>query len=196
LPRELSLLVRLSSPSYFLSRQQLVWSFLVPGYCCRRAACTPISRLVIEYQKLSIDLAARCAASRPGLFHYEGMDRRNHKRFEVVATARFSWTDLRGNRWRGRGRTRDISETGVFVVTPDCPPSGATVRLEVRAASLSRSGLMMQAKGQVVRVEVGKSAPAIAGFAAATRSLKLRDCKPGFTARTSHLESGQSRKPN
>jgi PilZ domain len=109
------------------------------------------------------------------------MDRRNRKRFDLEATARFSWTDAGGVRWKGQGRTRDISETGVFVLTPECPPSGASVRLEVRASALTQSGLMMQARGQVVRVEPSVAPAAAAGFAAATRSLKLRNCKPGVT---------------
>jgi len=121
------------------------------------------------------------------------MDRRNHQRFEVTATARFSWTDAGGVRWQGQGRTRDISEKGVFVLTPDCPPSGATVRLEVRASRLTKSGLIMHTKGQVVRVEVTEAPAAVAGFAASTRSLKLRDCKPGVTARTPQFGSGSFR---
>jgi len=124
------------------------------------------------------------------------MDRRNHKRFEVEGTARFSWTDAGGTRWQGQGRTRDLSETGVFVHTPDCPPSGVTVRLEVRVTTLTESGLIMQTSGQVVRVEAGEAQAAVAGFAAATHSLKLRDCKPSFTARPPEFGPGHTRKPN
>jgi len=150
----------------------------------------------MQYQKSSSDFHVLFPSLEPGRSHSVAMDRRNHKRFEVEATARFSWTDAGGVRWQGRGLTRDISETGVFVLTPDCPPSGVTVRLEVRASSLTRSGLMMQAKGQVVRVEASEASAAIAGFAAATRSLKLRECKPGVMARTSEYGPGHSRKPN
>lgn len=109
------------------------------------------------------------------------MDRRHHKRFNLEATARFSWTDAVGVRWQGRGLTRDISETGVFVLTPHCPPSGVNVRLQVRNSDLSTSGLMMQTRGQVVRVEPSEQPHSTAGFAAATRSLKLRNCKPVVT---------------
>jgi len=124
------------------------------------------------------------------------MDRRNHKRFELEATAQFSWTDSGGVHWQGQGRTRDISETGVFVCTPHCPPSGATVRLEVRASALSNSGLMMHTRGQVVRVEAGEVASAAAGFAVSARSLKLRNCKPGVMGRGIESGAGYSRKPN
>lgn len=109
-------------------------------------------------------------------------------------------------RWRGRGLTRDISETGVFVVTRDAPPSGAAVKVEVRAYSPSGPGLLMQAKGQVVRVEINEQPASGVGFAAATRSLILRNCKPEVTGRDPEYgpESGlgsrafpiHSRKPN
>jgi PilZ domain len=106
------------------------------------------------------------------------MDRRHHKRYHLQATARFSWKDAGGARFEGSGLTRDISEKGVFVLTKHIPPSGTTVRLEVRAPSHSGSGLLIQSRGQVVRVEGAAQPPATLGFAAATRSLKLRDCNP------------------
>ena len=118
------------------------------------------------------------------------MDRRNYKRFELHATARFSWTDQGGVRCQAEGRIRDISETGVFVQAPVCPPSGVSVRLEVRASELATSGLMMQTRGQVVRVEPGAEPMAAAGFAAATRSLKLRNCKPVVTGPGAHFQPG------
>jgi PilZ domain len=106
------------------------------------------------------------------------MDRRHHQRYELQATARFSWKDAAGARFEGQGLTRDISEKGVFILTPHVPPSGTTVRLEVRAPSHSGSGLLIQSRGQVVRAERVSLAQAGAGFAAATSSLKLRDCNP------------------
>jgi len=106
------------------------------------------------------------------------MDRRLHQRFDLQATARFSWKDAGGVRIEGQGLTRDISEKGVFVLTPQVPPSGTSVRLEVRAPSLSGSDLLIQSRGQVVRVEGASQPQAGAGFAAATSSLKLRDRNP------------------
>jgi PilZ domain len=160
----------------------------------------------MQYQKNSIELVSRFShpAARP--LGAQRMDRRIHKRFDLEATARFSWTDAGGVRWQGQGRTRDISETGIFVVTPDCPPSGVPVRLEVRASALTQSGLVMQTRGQVVRVEPSVAPAPAAGFAASTRSLKLRNCKPGVTrlgteyqvdpAISSKSLTDQSRKPN
>ena len=77
------------------------------------------------------------------------------------------------------------------MLTPECPPSGSTVRLEVLASALSGSGLMIETRGQVVRVESIVSLPDVAGFAAATRSLKLRDCKPAVTEQGAEYGLGQ-----
>jgi hypothetical protein len=137
------------------------------------------------------------------------MDRRLHERFDLEASASFSWKDEGGIRWRGRGLTRDISETGVFIVAADVPPSGSPVRLEVHAYSEAGPGLLMQTKGKVVRVEAvgAKTQVAIGtGFAVVTNSLVLRNCKPATTGRdrgskvssgvVSRALSSYSRKPN
>lgn len=136
----------------------------------------------------------------------EPMDRRHQRRYDLQAAAHFSWKDAGGIRWRGRGFTRDVSETGLFVVTRDAPPSGVPVKVEVRALSQLGSGLLMQAKGQVVRVQVNEQPASGVGFAVATRSLVLRSCKPDVTAqdrelgqvsRATHDElPGRSRKLN
>jgi len=92
------------------------------------------------------------------------------------------------------------------VITRDAPPFGVTVKVEVRALSKSGTGLLMQAKGQVVRLEINQQPASGVGFAAATRSLVLRGCSSDVTVREreSDLPSGMtpggfpghSRKPN
>jgi len=160
----------------------------------------------MQYLKNSSDLVFGCStpAARPA--GSERMDRRHYKRFELQATAHFSWIDAGGVRSEGQGITRDISEMGIFVQTSACPPSGAAVRLQVRASALSTSGLMMQTSGRVVRLEPGEQAASATGFAAATRSLKLRNCKPVVTDLGAEYRLGSqpgteswsnhSRKPN
>jgi len=127
----------------------------------------------MQYQKTSIESAAAAAVS------HSAMDRRRHDRYDLEAAARFSWRDDGGVRWRCRGLTRDISETGIFVVAGDTPPSGARVRLEVHAWSPAGSGLLMQTTGKVVRVEASARPAGTAGFAIVTSSLVLRNCRPG-----------------
>src|SRR5271168_418392 len=164
----------------------------------------------MQYQKSSFDSMALGSASARRSIAPEPspkpMDRRQHERFDLQATAQFSWQDALGVRWRGRGLTRDISETGVFVETRDAPPSGTPVRLEVRAYSVSGSGLLMQTKGNVVRVEVSNQPANGVGFAVVTRSLVLRNCKPSAPAwdrgretrsrRVPRVLHSLSRKPN
>jgi hypothetical protein len=91
-------------------------------------------------------------------------------------------------------------------LTPQVPPSGAAVRLEVLTSSRSGSGLLMQSKGQVVRVEGRQQPPDGVGFAAATGSLKLQNCNPAVIPSDEQYKRvpelgpaasrSQSRKPN
>jgi ABC-type uncharacterized transport system ATPase subunit len=68
---------------------------------------------------------------------------------------------------RGEGYTRDISSSGVYVLTTDRLPSGAVVKLEVALPSLrgQHSGACLRTNGHVVRSEeVGFAAAAEMGF--------------------------------
>ena len=68
---------------------------------------------------------------------------------------------------RGEGYTRDISPSGLYVLTSDQLPSDAVVKLEVVLPSLRgrHSGPCLQTQGHVVRSEeVGFAAAANMGF--------------------------------
>lgn len=68
---------------------------------------------------------------------------------------------------RGEGYTRDISSSGVYVLTTERLPSGAVLKLEVALPSLhgQRSGACLRTQGHVVRCEeVGFAAAADMGF--------------------------------
>ena len=68
---------------------------------------------------------------------------------------------------RGEGYTRDISPSGVYVLTSDRLPSGAVVKLEVALPSLrgQSSGACLRTHGHVVRSEeVGFAAVADMNF--------------------------------
>jgi len=68
---------------------------------------------------------------------------------------------------RGEGYTRDISPSGVYVLTSDRLPSGAVLKLEVALPSLrgQRTGAYLRTHGHVVRSEeVGFAAAAEMGF--------------------------------
>lgn len=79
----------------------------------------------------------------------------------------FSWEQADGSTIRGEGHTRDISPSGVFVLTSDRLPSGTAVKLEVVLPSLreKRSGASLRTQGHVVRSEeIGFAAVADMGF--------------------------------
>lgn len=79
----------------------------------------------------------------------------------------FSWEHSDGSTMRSEGYTRDISQSGVFVLTGDRLPSGTVVKLEVALPSLfgQRSGACLRTQGHVVRCEeVGFAAAADMGF--------------------------------
>jgi hypothetical protein len=79
----------------------------------------------------------------------------------------FSSEQIEGSTIRGQGYTRDISPTGVFVLTTDSLSSGAVVNLEITLPSLrgQRSGACLRTIGHVVRSEeLGFAAVADLGF--------------------------------
>jgi len=83
------------------------------------------------------------------------------------ASVIFSWEHSDGATIRGEGYTRDISPTGVYVVTTDPVLTGSIVRLEVSLPSLREksSGAFLRTSGHVVRSEHdGFAAVADMGF--------------------------------
>ncbi|MGC2193838.1 MAG: PilZ domain-containing protein [Terriglobales bacterium] len=97
----------------------------------------------------------------------ETLDLRQSKRYRLRASVTFSWEHSDGSTMRGEGYTRDISPSGVYVLTSDRLPSGAVVKLEVALPSLrgQGSGAYLRTQGNVVRSEeVGFAATANMGF--------------------------------
>jgi PilZ domain len=103
------------------------------------------------------------------------MNRRLHDRFFLEAALRFLWEDPSGFTHEAQGLVRDISMGGAFIVASAPPPVGTTVRIAVFLRSVwPRSALVIEAKGQVVRVEAGVPRKALAGFAATVETLVLQ----------------------
>lgn len=104
------------------------------------------------------------------------MERRRHQRYDLEAALSFVWKDSAGVPKRAGGHLRDISGGGVFVWSDDLPSMGAGVRFEMLVRSiLPGSRLIIQGKGQVLRVDVGLIPKAPAGFAASVTTLTLRN---------------------
>ncbi len=90
---------------------------------------------------------------------------RAETRFEIDAHCRFWWTAESEQTRFGAGRTVDVSSRGILVVTPDLPPHGAVVMLEVDlpriyGGDVDRGGveelcgstyLLLSAEGTVLR---------------------------------------------
>jgi hypothetical protein len=95
------------------------------------------------------------------------VDERQNKRYRLRTAVKFSWENSQGSMSQGEGYTRDISPSGVFVLTGDRLPLGATVKLEVALPSPRKepSGALLRTRGHVVRSEqLGFAAVAEMGF--------------------------------
>ncbi|MFY9532298.1 MAG: PilZ domain-containing protein [Candidatus Acidiferrales bacterium] len=102
---------------------------------------------------------------------------RKSMRYPVKARVSFWWKDEDGNQRQGEGTSRDISETGTFVVAPACPPLGADVELRIFLPALPNvtSALRMQLAGRVLRVEQTAAGKGSSGFAVLTKDAILRE---------------------
>ena len=85
---------------------------------------------------------------------------RAETRFEIDAHCRFWWTGESEQTRFGAGRTVDVSSRGILVTTPDLPPHGAVVMLEVDLPRIYADGvedlcgstyLLLSAEGTVLR---------------------------------------------
>jgi len=95
------------------------------------------------------------------------VDQRQSKRYQLKTAVKFSWESPQGGMSRGEGFTRDISPSGVFVVTGARLPLGTTVKLEVALPTPRKeaSGASLRTRGHVVRSEqLGFAAVAEMGF--------------------------------
>jgi PilZ domain len=113
------------------------------------------------------------------------MDRRQRRRFDVSAPVTYIWANSDATEHSAAGVTRDVSESGVFIIGDSLPPVGATVQFEVSFSFRDDSQIEMRAHGKVLRVEATGSDRMPRGFAAATDQPVL--------ARPSELAPGEGR---
>jgi hypothetical protein len=83
------------------------------------------------------------------------MELRQNKRYRLDAFVSFSWEGTDGAVGRSEGHTRDISATGVFVVTRQLVPVGSLVRMELTLPPLQENGygVRLRTQGHVLRTE-------------------------------------------
>ena len=94
-------------------------------------------------------------------------------RYAVQAPVSFRWKDEKGNEQRGEGTSRDVSETGAFVLTVVSPPLGADIGITIFFDAVLRipTAIPMNLDGQVLRVEQIVPSSGIGGFAFLTKKL-------------------------
>ena len=107
---------------------------------------------------------------------------RGHHRCRLSLPVVFSWRDVKGKTYKGKGFTRDISAGGLFLVTRNQVPVGANIQFEVFLPPISRdtSPLRMEGKADVVRVEPMGSEDGWFGVAATSTRVALWDTRRKF----------------
>ena len=94
-------------------------------------------------------------------------ERRQQPRYGLCARVDFRWKGREKIYQQGKGFTRDISRTGMFVYANSHPPPKADICVEVFFPPLAEgvSTLRMSAKARVLRVDRPASGEPQAGFA-------------------------------
>ena len=77
------------------------------------------------------------------------------KRFECAAPVAFWWPLAQEAVQSGMGVTQNIGNSGVLIVTDECPPTGVHIQMTVYLPQIEGSGYAMKLHGEgiVVRVE-------------------------------------------
>ena len=98
---------------------------------------------------------------------------RKAMRYPVKAPVFFRWKDADGHEHQGEGSSRNISETGAFVLTAASPPPGADIELRISFPAVpdAMTTVPMQIDGRVLRVEQIAAGREIGGFAFLTKQV-------------------------
>jgi len=105
------------------------------------------------------------------------LDARTTVRYALHARVVFQWDDEDGLQKVGRGHTRNISQKGAFVVSPEIPPQGVPITLNIYLPALAGDTrlLSLEAEGRVLRGESNcePNGPSVSGFAVSTHRVSL-----------------------
>jgi len=105
----------------------------------------------------------------------ETPERRARKatRYPVKAPVYLRWKDSDGHEHEGTGNSRNVSETGAFVVSAVSPPLGADIKLVISFVALQNAMTTEPVKldGRVLRVEPIASSKRVVGFAVLTERI-------------------------
>ncbi|HUO33978.1 MAG TPA: hypothetical protein VMU43_03205 [Candidatus Acidoferrum sp.] len=94
-------------------------------------------------------------------------------RFCLEAAASCSWVDSAGRRRECKGWTRDVSHRGAYIIAPENPPRGVSVRTVISLPPLpgETRPLRIEAEGLILRVD--RLRQGMVGFAIANQRLIL-----------------------
>lgn len=103
------------------------------------------------------------------------VERRKAIRYRMRVPVIFRWDRARSNRFQGEGTTRDVSVSGIYVLTPTCPPVNSIVQMEVvLLPPFSTSKARITAEMKVLRVEHDIAGKKRSGFSGAGKGFVLR----------------------
>ncbi len=102
---------------------------------------------------------------------HNAIELRRAKRYRLSVPALFTWAPQEGKPRNGKGVTRDVNASGVYVLTDVLPPVGALVQLDILIPKLEDPGFGMSLAGEgvVLRVEPQGAGTSEAGFAASVQ---------------------------
>jgi hypothetical protein len=106
---------------------------------------------------------------------------RHSMRYPIRALVTFRWATRNGLHRQGKGKSRDISQGGAFVMARNLPPIGASICLSIEFPQTNTSGrlLCMEMAGEVVRVELPLTRKSNWGFAVAASKTTLHGMRDG-----------------
>lgn len=106
------------------------------------------------------------ADSERGKQHGQG-ERRREDRYPISARAVFFWEGPMQESSKWEGVTRDISSSGAFIVTTNCPPARAAIQIEFFLPPLrgTAAAVRLRAEALVLRVEQALLGDQQSGFA-------------------------------
>jgi hypothetical protein len=83
------------------------------------------------------------------------------ERYRIAAPVRFKWRTSSGGWREGRGITRNISDSGLFVLAYPVPVPGASIKVtvEIPRMGVLLSPMVLHGEGTVTRVEPEDAQP-------------------------------------
>ena len=141
------------SPSCLIRNYLAATGSLIPEFKSDSFSCSrPTSKL--PCQKITIHFDRENVRNR-ALLKMSTLQLHRAKRFEIIAPVTFWWSPSGAPVHSGKGTTRNVSTTGVLVVTDECPAKGAPIQMTIRMVSRKRGerGMKLKGEGIVTRVE-------------------------------------------